>query len=158
MKIYIRNRQRLLKVSQQEIERLLRKALSLLRLNRAELSVLFVNDRAMRVLNREYRGIDRTTDVLSFPQQGDTASPCETSSVTMKPENTGDPVPGDILGDIVINLHQTKRQAAEYGVTFHTELKKLLVHGLLHLIGHDHMESMQESSMKRKERALLRRL
>jgi probable rRNA maturation factor len=112
----------------------------------------------MRVLNREYRGIDRTTDVLSFPQQGGTMPPCETSTATTGTENTGDPVPGDILGDIVINLHQTKRQAAEYGVPFQTELKKLLVHGLLHLIGYDHLKSMQKSSMKKKERALLRKL
>ena len=113
----------------------------------------------MRVLNREYRGIDRTTDVLSFPQHGDGTISCETAPVSIRPENAEDAVSGHILGDIVINLHQTKRQAAEYGVPFDQEIKKLLVHGLLHLIGYDHLGGKsQKMSMKRKEMSLLRKL
>lgn len=111
----------------------------------------------MRILNRQYRGINRATDVLSFPQNppmppfakgghgGITNSRCFESDV--------------ILGDIVINLHQAKRQAAEHDLTFNEELGWLLVHGLLHLMGYDHEKGgYDEKKMRRKERELLNAL
>jgi probable rRNA maturation factor len=101
----------------------------------------------MRVLNRTYRGVDRTTDVLSFPQ---------TEPGTRNPE------PGtqnSMLGDIVINLRKTENQAREYGHSFYDEFNRLLIHGLLHLIGYDHEKAgYDEKKMKRKERDLLRGL
>jgi len=85
------------------------------------------------MLNLQYRGADRTTDVLSFPQD--------------------DPV---FIGDIVINVHKAERQASEYGLTFNEELNRLLIHGLLHLIGYDHEKSRYyRSKMETKERELL---
>jgi len=100
----------------------------------------------MRILNRQYRGIDRTTDVLSFPQMMESGIPGFNSQI-------------NLLGDIVINLHKAKRQAAEYGHSFQQEMKKLLIHGLLHLIGFDHEKGgFDEKKMKRKERELLRNL
>ena len=80
-----------------------------------ELSLSFVNDRRMRELNREWRKIDRATDVLSFPQSGG-------------PDYT-------LLGDIVISIDTAKRQSVKYGNTLHDEIKKLIVHGILHLLG-----------------------
>jgi probable rRNA maturation factor len=78
-----------------------------------ELSVALVGDRVMRRLNRDYRGIDRTTDVLSFDGDEDT------------------------LGEIIICPAQVKRQTAFYSPDFETELLFILVHGLLHLAGYD---------------------
>jgi len=148
MKVYIENRQRRVKVSRQKIGNLLRKALSLLRLPEAELSVLLVNDRRMRMLNRQYRGIDRTTDVLSFPQIADSSD--RVSRITIH---------GSILGDIVINLHKAERQAAEYGLTLNEELRRLLIHGLLHLTGYEHEKGgYAERKMKDKTRYLLARI
>jgi len=137
MKVYIKNQQRLIKVDQQRIKSLLRKALRLLRLRKSELSILLVNDRRMRILNRQYRGVDRTTDVLSFPQIAHSSQKF-------------------VLGDIVINLHKAKRQAAEYGLTVNEEFKKLLIHGLLHLIDYDHEKSRyHKKRMEKKEKELL---
>ena len=100
----------------------------------------------MRILNRRYRGIDRTTDVLSFQQM----EMSQLSTINSQPF---------LLGDIVINLHKAKRQAAEYGHSFQQEMKKLLIHGLLHLIGFDHEKGgFDEKKMRRKERELLRNL
>jgi probable rRNA maturation factor len=148
MKVYIENRQRRIKVSLPKIENLLRKALRLLSLPEAELSVLLVNDRRMRVLNCQYRGIDRPTDVLSFPQIADSSN--HESRFTIH---------GPILGDIVINLHRAERQAAEYGLTLSEELKRLLIHGLLHLTGYDHEKGGRaEKKMEHKTRYLLARL
>jgi rRNA maturation RNase YbeY len=94
----------------------------------------------MRILNRRYRGLDKTTDVLSFPLLDAEAPPSNM------------PLP---LGDIVVNLHKAKRQAEEYGVSFNEELKRLLIHGLVHLIGYDHEKSRyQKIRMEAKEREL----
>jgi probable rRNA maturation factor len=101
----------------------------------------------MRVLNRSFRGVNRTTDVLSFPQTDMGHQPSASVSQHF------------ILGDIVINLHKTKRQAQEYGHSFYDELNRLLIHGLLHLIGYDHEKTGNDAQkMKRKERELLERL
>jgi rRNA maturation RNase YbeY len=105
----------------------------------AELSVVLVDDRRMRRLNREYRGRDRPTDVLSFAQQEGPAG-----------------APAGLLGDVVISVPATRRQARERGVRLADEGDRLLVHGLLHLLGYDHEGSVAEARrMQRRERALL---
>ncbi len=93
----------------------------------------------MRELNRVYRQIDRTTDVLSFHLT-----------------ETGFPRPGDPLGDIVVSMPKATAQAAEYGVSLHDETLRLLIHGLLHLVGYDHeRNTYQKRRMQKKERELL---
>jgi probable rRNA maturation factor len=87
------------------------------------LSVRLVGDDEIRTLNRDHRALDEVTDVLSFPVDG------------------LDPLPGDMereLGDVVISLPQTRRQADEAGVGELAELTELVVHGVLHLAGFDH--------------------
>ncbi len=83
--------------------------------------IAFVSDRRMRELNKTFRGKNSTTDVLSFPYQ---AEEFETES-----EN---------LGDIVISLQQAQKQAEENDLTLETEIKQLILHGVLHLCGYDH--------------------
>ncbi len=91
----------------------------------------------MRELNLQYRGKDKTTDVLSFSQL---------ETIT----------PNFVLGDIVINLPQAKRQALEHGLTFYNEISWLLVHGLLHLLGYDHEKNKyQARKMREMEKELL---
>jgi len=81
-----------------------------------EVSVLLTNDREIHRLNREWRGKDKPTDVLSFALLDDPAAP-----------------PAPLLGDLVISIDMTRRQAKEYGVPVGEELLRLLIHGLLHL-------------------------
>jgi probable rRNA maturation factor len=106
----------------------------------------------MRELNRRYLGYDRTTDVLSFPQQGALISNDKMiDAITDK-----SPMP---LGDIAVNLHQAARQAAVYGVPLSEEVSRLLIHGLLHLLGYDHERNQyQAKRMKQLEAQLLREL
>jgi len=99
-----------------------------------ELSITLTDDIQMRELNRSYRQIDRTTDVLSFPQSED-------------PDFT-------LLGDIVISLDTAKRHSVSYGVSLHEELKKLIIHGILHLLGHDHKKKKETQVMSEKEKEL----
>lgn len=100
----------------------------------SELSISFIDDIKMRELNRSYRQIDRTTDVLSFPQ-------------SEGPDFT-------LLGDIIISLDTARRHSASYGVRLHEELKKLLIHGVLHLLGHDHKKKKETRIMREKEEEL----
>ena len=105
------------------------------------MSILFVGDRAMRTLNRTYRGKDRTTDVLSFSLR----------------EGAFPQLHRQVLGDIVISLPTAARQAKAAGDTVQREVDRLLVHGLLHLMGYDHEGgAAQERAMQSAERRLLR--
>ena len=101
----------------------------------ASLGVRWTGDRAMRELNRRFRGVDATTDVLSFPGG---ASP-----------------EGRYLGDVVISVAQARRQAAEHGHAVERELRILLLHGVLHCLGYDHERDRGE--MERLERRLRRK-
>jgi probable rRNA maturation factor len=101
------------------LSKIAHRALEVLGLNRAELSIVLVSDAQIRRLNKLYRNKDKPTDVLSFP--------------------IGEKVNGWlILGDVVISVDTAKRQAQELGHSFEEELKRLLVHGLVHLLGYDH--------------------
>lgn len=109
-----------------------------------EVSVSFVNDKDIHKLNNEYRGIDRSTDVLSFPlgENGNYDINHETGAL--------------LLGDIVISLETACRQAQIYGHSLEREIGFLTVHSMLHLLGYDHEESsLQERIMREKEEAIL---
>jgi probable rRNA maturation factor len=115
-----------------------RRLLAGLGLDGAELSVLLVADGEMRRLNRDWRGKDRPTDVLSFAQG----------------EGAG-AAPDGLLGDVVISVDTARRQAHTGRRPLGREAERLLVHGLLHLLGYDHERSAREAArMKRKEREL----
>ena len=84
-------------------------------------NVAFVSDKKMRELNETFRGEDSTTDVLSFPFEADEFDAAD-----------------DHLGDIAISLEQAERQSTENNLDFETEIKQLILHGILHLCGYDH--------------------
>ena len=106
----------------------------------AGVTVAFVSDRAMRELNRRWRGKQGTTDVLSFPSGQEEFERAE----------------GLSLGDVVISVEQAERQAAEHGLDFEGEVAQLILHGLLHLCGYDHETDSGE--MNALELTLRRRL
>jgi len=110
---------------------------------RAELSVALVGDAEMRRLNSDYRQRDAPTDVLAFAMR----------------EGDGAGLHPDVLGDVVISLDTAARQAAARGVAVAAEVRLLLTHGVLHLLGYDHERSPAEArSMFRRQRDLLARL
>ncbi len=107
---------------------------------RSELSLSLVDDEEMAALNRRYRGIDRTTDVLSFSLvEGEAA------------EHRG-----RLLGDVVIGIETAVRQAQEAHRGLDQEVARLLIHGLLHLLGHDHDDSSEAKAMRAEERRIRR--
>jgi len=100
----------------------------------SEICISFVDDETIRELNNSYRNINRATDVLSFLQDGPDFS---------------------ILGDIVISVDTAKRHAVRYENTYEFEIKKLIVHGILHLLGFDHKKKRETIVMREKEKELL---
>lgn len=130
-------------VSAKSLRKTVQELLAALGEHESSVSISFVGDDEIQVLNRDYRGKDQPTDVLSFPLLDD-AGP-----------HTGDG--GDVerlLGDIVISTETAARQAAEYDAPVQREVERLLIHGLLHLLGHDHEEAAERALMETQERRL----
>jgi len=116
-----------------------RALLKLLSLEHCELSLVLTGDSAIRVLNRAFRGKDRSTDVLSFPQLEE-CFPEGTEQAA--PLYKAMPPP---LGDVVISIDTALRQAELLGITPESRLRKLLIHGVLHLLGYDHEKSPHDA-------------
>ncbi len=105
-----------------------------------DITVELTNDAVIHGFNREYRGVDRPTDVLSFP--------CFEGAELISP-------PDGHLGDIMISVETAERQALEYGHSLYRELTFLAIHGTLHILGFDHMEPEDENTMIAEQRKIL---
>jgi probable rRNA maturation factor len=113
-----------------------------------ELGIVVTDDVTVRRLNRFYRGIDKTTDVLSFALTEDVA-------------DTGFATPSDgvsRLGEVIISYPRTVAQAEEHGHSIERELAWLLIHGILHLLGYDHRDDATEARMRQREKAILKEI
>ncbi|MBR0289934.1 MAG: rRNA maturation RNase YbeY [Selenomonadaceae bacterium] len=110
-----------------------------------ELSITLTDDEHIHALNKKYRSVDRATDVLSFAfRESD------------EPEIIG--ADFEILGEIIISLERAKIQAEEFGHSFKREIIFLEVHGLLHLLGYDHMEEAERLEMEEEQRFIMQKL
>ena len=121
-------------------------------------SVVFAGDDVVRELNREHRGLDETTDVLafSFAHEGEFyGEPDGRVPVDEMPGFTLPPGQPEPLGEVIVSYPQAVRQADAVGRTVREELAALLAHGVLHLLGHDHMEPDEEALMKALETRIL---
>ena len=113
-----------------------------------EIDVTIVDDEAIHEINREYRGIDRPTDVISFALDDDLEDSDEPDLIDGPEEH--------LLGDIIISAETAQRQADEFGHGLEREILYLGVHSLLHLLGYDHMEPEDKKIMRTKEEEALR--
>ncbi len=111
----------------------------------AEISILLCHNEYIHELNKQYRNIDRPTDVLSF-------------ALNEGEEDGYDGPDTALLGDIVISLDKVQEQADEYGHSFERELAYLTIHGMLHILGYDHMEPDDKTEMRKEEEFILTRL
>ena len=146
MPVHMQSHVRRVMFDQARLDRLARAILSDVGEASAELGILFVGDQRMRGFNRQYRGKDRTTDVLAFAMR---------ESLTPHPS----PLTPVMLGDVVIAVPTAARQAKQGQRSLDEELTVLLVHGILHLCGYDHERSKKEARrMQRRERMVLRSL
>ncbi|MDK2919914.1 MAG: putative rRNA maturation factor [Candidatus Petromonas sp.] len=146
MNINVSNRQNIVDINDKLVkllEKVIKKSLEIEGIdNKAEVSVLFVDNNEIKELNKNFRGIDKETDVLSFPQY------CDLKSIKDKEQNL-------ILGDIVISLEKSKEQALEYGHSFEREVAFLTAHSMFHLLGYDHDNEENTRIMRKKEERVL---
>ena len=144
MKIYYDDRQDDIKITD-EIKNLIEKSIAaVLKVENldenVEVSVSFVGDEEIRDLNRDYRGVDKSTDVLSFPMDDEFI------------------IVSRILGDVIINTRRVMEQAKELGHSNERELSYLTVHSILHLLGYDHMEDEDKREMREREKLAMKEL
>lgn len=137
IKVYGTNKQRVIPVTK-ELRTLIKRSCSETLFEEGykgnfEVSVTLIDNEGIRRINKEYRGIDRATDVLSFPMTEDG------EEFTVDPETNC-----SNLGDIVLSLEKAAAQAEEYGHSFEREVAFLTVHSMLHLLGYDHERSEEE--------------
>lgn len=141
-RIWVKNLQRKFKINTPQLKKRSLLILNALGQKEASLSLLFVNDKAIQKLNHQFRNLDETTDVLSFPMHSEKGRPGL-----------------HILGDLAISVDTAKRQAEKLGHSLEREMTFLLIHGILHLTGWDHERSPGEAKkMYQKQRELLNRL
>ena len=131
--IEVVNRQRRLKIDTAAWTTFATKALATIGNGESSATIAFISDKRIRELNRQFRGVDKSTDVLSFPGED--------------PNN---------LGDVAISLETAARQAKDNGLSFDNEIAQLILHGLLHLSGYDH--ETDNGEMNRLELKLRRQL
>lgn len=125
-----------------QIRKIVRTISDALGFRNPELSILLTDDAQIHELNRTWRNKDRPTDVLSFPQ-------LEKHEIDRRQS-------GLMLGDVVVSLDTAAAQAQRAGISLEAELRRLLVHGILHLLGHDHIHGgHQARKMRQEEERLL---
>ena len=144
MEIYYDDRQDDIEITE-EIKNLIEKSIAaVLKVENldenVEVSVSFVGDDEIRDLNRDYRGVDKSTDVLSFPMDDEFI------------------IDNRILGDVLINTRRVMEQAEELGHSKERELSYLTVHSILHLLGYDHMEDEDKKEMREREKLAMKEL
>lgn len=114
------------------------------------ITITLTNSENIRKINKEYRNIDKATDVLSFPMYE--KEELEEKIAKQHYEHE------DVLGDIVISIEKVEEQAKEYGHSFERELSYMIVHGFYHLMGYDHIEEEDKKKMRPKEEKILNTL
>lgn len=144
MEVYYDDRQDNIKITE-EMKNLIEKSIkAVLKVEEldddVEVSVSFVGDEEIRDLNRDYRGVDKSTDVLSFPMDDEFI------------------IDNRILGDVIINTRRVMEQAEELGHSDERELSYLTVHSILHLLGYDHIEDEDKKEMREREKLSMKEL
>ncbi len=141
--VQIANRQRKVPVDCARLKKVTAFVLQQMALKEAEISIVLFSDRGIQQLNKRYLGLNKPTDVLSFSQR----------------EGDDRGIYSVCLGDVIISTEAAARQATEAGLSFNQELDFLLVHGILHLLGYDHIQSPQEAAkMEKMQKQLIGRI
>lgn len=138
------------------LERILQEAAAMEGIQEGEVALTFVDNEQIHELNREYRGIDRPTDVLSFALNESVEEELDIL-YEIEDEQELDEM-NDLLGDIIISTERAKEQAEEYGHSLEREIGFLFVHGFLHLLGYDHQDEPSERVMMDKQEAVLEKV
>lgn len=147
--IIIKKTQRSIKVDSDKLYKIIKIVLATLKYEDFSLCVWLTTDQTIRLYNRRYRKQDKPTDVLSFPFYPDLNAGEKINISSDEDKN---------LGDLIISLPYVQRAAKEMGVDFHERLYYLVIHGICHLLGYDHITESDYKKMRKKELFLLKRI
>ena len=145
-------------INDDKIDLLIERILGCLGLQAWEISLSLVSGDEIRTLNRDYRSKDSETDVLAFPQEEWPVPHTCPSPESFKKIENNDTAPPQLLGDVVICLEVAASNARDIGQNLDRELAFLLIHGILHLCGHDHIAPEDEELMTRQQRLIIKKL
>lgn len=148
MEVIISNHPEELEFPQEYIDNVVRAAKKvgeLYGIEKGEVSITLTNNEYIHQLNKKYRGIDRPTDVLSFALNESDEPAIADAAV-------------NILGDLVISVERAEEQASDFGHSVRREMAFLTVHGMLHLLGYDHMEEEERAEMENEQRYVMEKL
>ncbi len=121
----------------------------------SEVSITLTDDKTIHELNKDYRGIDRPTDVLSFAFHESDEPKINFNSADFDDDEN---INVDVLGDIIISVERAESQAADYGHSLRREIVFLTVHGMLHLLGYDHIVEDERIEMEREQTFIMEKL
>ncbi|HVW99382.1 MAG TPA: rRNA maturation RNase YbeY [Candidatus Babeliaceae bacterium] len=147
--ILIRNTQRTISINKELISQQAQQILNILNYSDFDLGIWITNDKTIRFYNREYRHKDKATDILSFPYYPELQAGKQIKAKTQEEKN---------LGDLIISAPYVLNEAQKLGVSLEDRLKILLVHGVCHLLGYDHIEDADYRRMRAKEAYIIKKL
>jgi len=147
--ITIKNRQRNIKIDENQIKKIVQKILNFLHYNNFDVGIWFTTNRTITRYNKKYRKKNKPTDILSFPFH-ESASPGKQIEVQTEDDRN--------LGDLIISLEYVKRNAEQLAISFDKHLQALLVHGICHLVGYNHLADEDYEKMRHKELQILKKL
>ncbi|MBL4933005.1 rRNA maturation RNase YbeY [Clostridium paridis] len=161
--IYFDNRQEKIEINE-EFERLVEEIVQFALKEeevdeKVQISIVFVDNKEIREINNETRGIDKETDVLSFPmldyEDGKVFKEQYKNFSFDETYYDGEEL---VLGDVVLSLEKSLEQSEEYNHSFKRETSYLIIHSILHLLGYDHMEDNEKGIMRKREEDILNKL
>lgn len=147
--ILLKNRQRKIKIDEERMQADAQRVLDLLKYSDFDLGILITTNATIRKYNRDFRNKDKATDILSFPYHTDLKAGKRINVRFPEDKN---------LGDLIISAEYVVKEAEKYQVTIDQRLQVLLVHGICHLLGYDHISESDYRKMRTKEAYLLRKL
>ncbi len=147
--VTIHNKQRKIPVDTKQMRAITQKILDILKYSDFDIGILLTNNKTIRDYNRSYRNKDKPTDILSFSYHSDLKPGKRIKVKTEEDKN---------LGDLILSLEYIKKEAEKLEVSLDERLKVLLVHGICHLLGYDHVTDAQWRSMRAKEAFILKKL
>ncbi len=147
--ITIRNTQRKIPINIKALKKTAQRILDLLDYEDFDLGIWLTTNRTIRHYNREYRNKDKPTDILSFPFYPELKAGQRIKPTSLDDKN---------LGDLIISLEYAQKDAKQRGISFKKHMNVLLVHGIFHFLGYDHIKDEDYAIMHKKEQKLLKQL
>jgi rRNA maturation RNase YbeY len=147
--IILKNSQRAIPIDKQQVVSEVQTILDIIKYSNFDIGILITTNKTIRSYNKQYRQQDKPTDILSFPFYPELQAGKRIKVLSEEEKN---------LGDLIVSAAYVQKDAQKYGITFEERLRVLLVHGICHLLGYDHIDDADFRRMRAKEAFILKKL